>query len=510
MTLSALLIGNESLTAECGNLWLDRGHTLAAVITREPRVADWAAGRGVRVVAPGAGLADRVAGLSVDWVLSVANLSLVPLPVLARAAHGGVNFHDGPLPAYAGLNAPVWAILNGERSHAVTWHLMTGQIDAGDMLATRVFDIPPHETAFTLNARCFAAALDSFPQVITALEAGGQPRKPQDEGPGQLYRRADRPKAAARLDFTQAAEEVARQVRALDHGGYRNPLAVPKIEAAGRVLAVGSAEGMPGAGLPGTVLAADTDGLVVACGTGALRLGGLRDMDGAAVSPTALGTDWLPSPGADEAARLSASLASVAEAEQRLRMVLLASDPVAIGGAAGVAPDWRPVPIALGGAGAARVALAALRAAGRVSGDVAFSAGPSPAPGYVTTWVPVRLSATGLAGLAEAAAEQALAEARTAGGLAADLALREPGLHALTPPPLALSDGAAPIPSTAVTLTLGGTAPVLWHDATRLPEEAAKAFADRIARMVLAIVDGGTGADLALLTALSQDETARL
>ena len=48
---------------------------------------------------------------------------------LELARQGAVNFHDGPLPAYAGLNAPVWAILNREATHGITWHLIEGGIE---------------------------------------------------------------------------------------------------------------------------------------------------------------------------------------------------------------------------------------------------------------------------------------------------------------------------------------------------------------------------------------------
>lgn len=87
MTLTALLIGNESLTVECGKRWLERGHTLAAVVTREARVATWASAAGLRVILPGAGLEARTAGLAVDWILSVANLAVVP----ARSWHSPVR-----------------------------------------------------------------------------------------------------------------------------------------------------------------------------------------------------------------------------------------------------------------------------------------------------------------------------------------------------------------------------------------------------------------------------------
>lgn len=86
--------------------------------------------------------------------------------------------------------------MNGEASHAITWHLMTAGIDEGEILATRSFDIEGDDTAFTLNARCFSAALDSFADVMTAMEAGGHPRQPQPAGRRQVWRRADRPRAA--------------------------------------------------------------------------------------------------------------------------------------------------------------------------------------------------------------------------------------------------------------------------------------------------------------------------
>jgi natural product biosynthesis luciferase-like monooxygenase protein len=498
MTLSALLIGNESLTLDCGKRWLERGHTLAAVVTREPRVAAWASGAGLRVIAPGAGLVERTAGIAVDWVLSVANLSLVPEAVMALARQGGVNFHDGPLPGYAGLNAPVWALLNGETTHAITWHLMTGGIDEGEVLATRSFPIEADDTAFTLNARCFAAAVDSFPEVITAMEAGGHPRHPQAQGVRHVWRRADRPRAGGRLDFTQPAETVARTVRALDHGGYRNPLAVAKLDAAGQIWAMSSAEIIPGTGAPGTVLGRGADHLDIACATGAVRLSGLTCLKGLPIDTTRAGAA-LTSPSEAEAAALDAALAPVAEAEPRLRGLLLKPD-AALVPATATAADWRQIP--LPAAGATWLALAALRALGRSHGDIAFASGQDPAPGHVLPWVPVRLDATGPVLVAEARVAKAFDAAKTATGLAADLALREPVLAALTPSGLAVGEG--PEPLTGTTVTLAGNA--LWHDATLLSADEAAALAARITRL-LSEMAAHPEADLASLSPLSQAET---
>ncbi|MBL9075324.1 MupA/Atu3671 family FMN-dependent luciferase-like monooxygenase [Tabrizicola sp.] len=498
MTLTALLIGNESLTVDCGKRWLERGHALAAVVTREPKVAGWASAAGLRVIAPGAGLEARTAGLAVDWVLSVANLSLVPDAVMALARQGGVNFHDGPLPGYAGLNAPVWALLNGEATHAITWHLMTQGIDEGEVLATRSFPIEADDTAFTLNARCFAAAVDSFPEVITTMEAGGHPRQPQVSGTRHVWRRADRPRAGGLLDFTQPAETVARTVRALDHGGYRNPLAAAKVDAAGQIWAVGAAEIILGDGAPGTVLGRSADHLDIACATGAVRLSGLTCLKGLPIDTARAGAA-LASPTEAEAAALDAALAPVAEAEPRLRGLLLKPDP-AVTAAAGTAPDWRQIP--LPAAGASWLALAALRALGRSGGDIAFASGQDPAPGHVLPWAPVRLDTTGPVLAAEARVAKVFDAAKTATGLAADLALREPALTALTPSGLAVSEGSGPLAGTAV--TLAGNA--LWHDATTISTSEAATLAARITRL-LSEMAAHPEADLADLSPLSQAET---
>ena len=109
-----------------------------------------------------------------------------PGPQVLALARGAVNFHDGPLPRYAGLNAPVWAILNGERQHGISWHLIEGGVDEGDVLESRSFDIAPQDTALTLNTRCFEAAMESFPSVsgtvgrrrFAAQAAGFEPAQP--------------------------------------------------------------------------------------------------------------------------------------------------------------------------------------------------------------------------------------------------------------------------------------------------------------------------------------------
>ena len=126
-----------------------------------------------------------------------------PAPDPRRRARPGaataINFHDGPLPGYAGLNVTTWALLAGEREHAITWHLMTSDVDGGEIVAAEHFPIADDETAFSLNARCYEAALASFPRDRRrARRRATSQTPPQPDGEHRMFMRHDRPARAAR------------------------------------------------------------------------------------------------------------------------------------------------------------------------------------------------------------------------------------------------------------------------------------------------------------------------
>jgi natural product biosynthesis luciferase-like monooxygenase protein len=493
MSFSTLLIGNESLTLQCGDILLARGHRIAAVVTESDAVRRWAEGKGLPVQGYGADLAGRLP--DADWLLSVANLSVLPPAVLARAGRGAVNFHDGPLPAHAGLNAPVWALLAGEAEHGITWHLIEGGVDEGRVLEAHRFAIAPGETALTLNTRCFEAGIESFPAVVAQMETGVQPR-PQGDGARRLHLRADRPDAMGRIDFARPAEEVAGLVRALDHGRYWNPLTTAKVDAGMRVLNVGTADVVPGAGVPGAVLSAGEDGLVVACGSGAVRLNRLTCQGrGLPVRPESVDATVLPLLAVDEAARLTAALAAVAPREPALRRALVGLAPVMVPGAgADSGARWAVLPLT---GDLPVLALAALRALGGDAAD--FARGAAGLPGYLAGWEPVRIS-MGAIGPALTALRGALAR-RPATGWPLDLMTRDAALSAMAVPQVGLSE-AGPVPGTVITLTDGA----LHYDAARLEAGAAQALAARIAHVAGQIMTRAPEVALADLLALTPEE----
>jgi methionyl-tRNA formyltransferase len=82
-------------------------------------------------------------------------------------------------------------------------------------------------------------------------------------------------KEEAKLDLSQPAEILARKVRAF------NPFPGAQAQAGGVTIKIWKAEPVEGSGTPGKVLAADArQGIVVACGQGALRLTELQKPGG--------------------------------------------------------------------------------------------------------------------------------------------------------------------------------------------------------------------------------------
>ena len=280
-----VIVGGKSLALECAQAVTASGHEIAALVTVAPDLQARARQIGVHVI-PGVATLMKEPPADIDYLLSITHLAVLPPAVLALAGRGAINFHDGPLPRYGGLNAPVFALLAGETRYAITWHEMTSQVDSGAILLRREFDIAPDETALTLNTKCYEAALESFPELIAGL---ARPRLavPQPPDPETWCAFGRRPNDGAVIDWRLSADCLAAMARALDHGPYPNAVAVLKTVAAGVPVIVPAIEptGRRSAAPPGTIVGIEPSGLLVATGTEVVRLPGVRSLLGEALTP---------------------------------------------------------------------------------------------------------------------------------------------------------------------------------------------------------------------------------
>ncbi len=286
---SFLLLGEQSLLVQCAELLLARGHRVVGVVTRNRQNRDWAAARAIPCYARFELLQTAAVAGDLDYLVSVTNLRMLPNWLLRKAGRAAINFHDGPLPRYAGLHAPVWALIRGEASYGVTWHEIAAGADTGRILVQRSFSVAEDDTAFSLNAQCYEAGLESFGELVTHIEHGTLAPRDQDLSQRSYFGLDHRPEAAATLDWTRPAVELARLVRALDFGRYPNPVALPKVKFGGTLLLARAAQvvaSVPGL-QPGVIQDATPTSLTIGCGDAALQITRLTALDGNAVDPSA-------------------------------------------------------------------------------------------------------------------------------------------------------------------------------------------------------------------------------
>ncbi|WP_212528049.1 polyketide synthase [Actinospica durhamensis] len=314
--LNFILIGDTGALARCGEILMEKGHRIRVVISGDAEVRSWAVKAGI----PSCELDDALVlapRLECDLLLSVGNHAIVPAALLACAKRMSVNYHYGPLPEYAGLNAPSWAVAHREREYAVTWHRIGELVDGGDILKRIPVAVEPGETALSLGLKCDEAAVGSLAALIDEIAEDRVTGVSQDLAARRYFSRHTQLPAEGLIDWTIGADDIVALVRATDHGPFDSPLVWPKVDLNGHILAVRAAH--PGAASPGTsageVLACDdASGLQVATASGTVHLTRLCTLEGAPVAVSALTTGMSVRPGLILAAPGDALRTAITEA----------------------------------------------------------------------------------------------------------------------------------------------------------------------------------------------------
>jgi methionyl-tRNA formyltransferase len=248
------------------------GHEIAAVYCQPPRPA----GRGkglrpspVQQAAEAAGIAVRTplslrdpeaqadfAALDLDAAIVAAYGLILPPAILEAPRHGCLNVHGSILPRWRGAAPIQRAILAGDRVTGVTIMQMERGLDTGPMLLVRETEVD-RKTAGELTDELAGIGANLMREALERLAELRPVIQPEE---GVTYA-SKIEKAEARLDFSRAAIEVERQVRAF------NPVPGAFFEHGGERIKILAAELSERNGDPGTVL---DHGLAIACAAGSI------------------------------------------------------------------------------------------------------------------------------------------------------------------------------------------------------------------------------------------------
>ena len=220
-----------------------------------------------------AGHAHRLLRDTAHDVMVVAAYGLIlPKSVLDIPPKGCINIHGSLLPRWRGA-APIHrAIEAGDTETGITIMQMDEGLDTGDMLLTGREAIAADDTTASLHDRLAALGGRMIVEALRLLEAGQLTATPQP-GDGVTYA-AKISKDEAALDFRLPASVLLRRIHAF------NPFPAASAQVDGTVLKIWNAKLSDRQGEPGTVLAADAQGVTVACGEGALQLTELQKPGG--------------------------------------------------------------------------------------------------------------------------------------------------------------------------------------------------------------------------------------
>ena len=236
-----------------------------------PPVKEIALREGLPVLQPerprGEGFLAELTALGAALNVVVAYGHILPSAVIGFPRLGTINIHASILPELRGAAPIETAIRRGRTESGVTIMRMVLAMDAGPILHVARVPILPDETGGELRNRLSEVGAQALIEALALLDAGQLPEREQDHARATYAPKIDR--EDARIDWSAPAPDVANLIRAYDpRPGAFTPHRGVDVKCFG----VRPSHMHTHVDVPGTVLALDDDGMLVACGEGTVRI----------------------------------------------------------------------------------------------------------------------------------------------------------------------------------------------------------------------------------------------
>ncbi|KOY61429.1 hypothetical protein AM629_13925 [Photorhabdus heterorhabditis] len=282
-----VVVGGTTLAVFCAEQIQSAGHTIQAVLTDDDVLQTWAVQQGIVCVDSVDALQQQIMLHPVDWLFSIASPIILPMSLIEQIRGGAFNYHDSPLPRYAGCHATSWALLAQEAHYAISWHCIEAGVDTCDIAVQWPVSIGEHDSAFSLNLKCYQAAQEGFIKLLQDLGQGTLVTHLQDLSQRSFYAQSHRPDGGGYLCWEQPGEVLSALVRALDFGeNYLNPLGCPKVLLKQGTVRISWLERLNccSQAAPGTLIDVEENAWQVTTGSGDVRIGGFTTLEGKLLS----------------------------------------------------------------------------------------------------------------------------------------------------------------------------------------------------------------------------------
>jgi len=151
-------------------------------------------------------------------LISAVNPIIIPAKVLNNKQITSINLHHALLPRHPGRNAEAWAIFEQDSEAGITWHYMTPEVDAGQILIQKSMVLEDTITSVKLLKFLHELAVQAFLEILDdILEEKEihflQPQEPR----GKLHYSWEIPNEGY-IDLNWDAVKISAFLRSMDYG----------------------------------------------------------------------------------------------------------------------------------------------------------------------------------------------------------------------------------------------------------------------------------------------------
>lgn len=210
---------------------------------------------------------EELKAFNADVAVVVAYGQILSRAVLDVPKFGCLNIHASLLPRHRGAAPIQAAIRDGDAETGITIMFMDEGLDTGDILLMKRMPIMADDTGGGLHDKLALQAPAALEEALDLLTTGHPPREKQDDSKATHIRKLTR--QDGRIDWNRSAVELDRLIRAFTPWPGTFCLLKDAQMKIHRAQAIPEANACP---LPGTIVSADVQGILVNCGSGLLNL----------------------------------------------------------------------------------------------------------------------------------------------------------------------------------------------------------------------------------------------
>lgn len=160
---------------------------------------------------------EKYKNLEIDYIFGIHYPLLINNNILSLPKYGCLNLHPAYLPFNKGWHTPSWSILE-ESPAGATLHLMSSELDTGDILHQKEVKVAPEDTANSLYQKIKRTEYEVFTEAFDHIVNFTLTGKPQDKTKGSIHKKKDlfdENISKINLEEKYLAKELINKIRAL-------------------------------------------------------------------------------------------------------------------------------------------------------------------------------------------------------------------------------------------------------------------------------------------------------